>query len=105
MKIYCWFEWLFCSSQMNNETGMLLLKYMVELYVTVRGFAFASSCLEMYKQSQKTTITKQKALQKKLTETDIIIIIMCLFALAVAYLLCTILVLFLDLTTLIVVLA
>ena len=86
---------------MNNETEMLLLKYMVELYVTLRGFAFASSCLEMYKQSQKTTITKQKALQKKLTETDI----MCLFALAVAYLLCTILVLFLDLTTLIVVLA
>ena len=61
------FEWLFCSSQMNNETGMLLLKYIVELYVTVRGFAFASSCLEMYKQSQETTITKQKALRKKLT--------------------------------------
>ena len=43
------FEWLFCSSQMNNETGMLLLKCIVELYVTVRGFAFASSCLELYK--------------------------------------------------------
>lgn len=64
------FEWLFCSNQMNNETGMLLLKYIVELYVTVRGFAFASSCLELYKQSQKTTVTKQKALRKKLTHSE-----------------------------------
>ena len=64
------FEWLFCSSQMNNETGMLLLKCIVELYITVRGFAFASSCLELYKQSQKTTVTKQKALRKKLTHSE-----------------------------------
>ena len=47
-----------------TETGMLLLKYLIELYVTVRGFAFASSCLELYKQSQKTILSKQKALCK-----------------------------------------
>ena len=64
------FEWLFCSSQMDNETGMLLLKHLIELYVTVRGFAFASSCLELYKQSQKTTLSKQKALRKELTEIE-----------------------------------
>ena len=63
------FEWLFCSSQMDNETGMLLLKYIVELYVTVRGFAFASSCVELYKQAQKTTFAKKKALRKTLSDT------------------------------------
>ena len=53
------FEWLFCSSQINNETGMLLLKYSMSLsedfYVTVRGFAFASSCLELYKHHYRLT--------------------------------------------------
>ena len=45
---------------MDNETGMLLLKYLIELYITVQGFAFASSCLELYKQSRKTNLSKQK---------------------------------------------
>ena len=64
------FEWHFCTSQIDNEIGMLLLKHLINLYVTVRGFAFASSCLELYKQSQKTTLSKQKALGKKLTEIE-----------------------------------
>ena len=55
---------------MDNETGMLLLKHIVELYVTVRGFAFASSCVELYKQAQKTTFAKKKALRKTLNETE-----------------------------------
>lgn len=64
------FEWHFCTSQVDSETGMLLLKHLIKLYVTVRGFAFASSCLELYKQSQKTTLSKQKALRKKLSEIE-----------------------------------
>ena len=43
------------------DIGMLLLKYIVEVTsITVRGFAFASLCLGLYKQSQKTIVTKQK---------------------------------------------
>ena len=39
---------------------------LVEVYVTTRGFSFASSLLERYRQSKKKTTLKSKALRVKL---------------------------------------
>ena len=43
---------------------------MVDLYVTIRGFAFAETCLEMYKQAKETTISKKKALRKEIVSNS-----------------------------------
>ena len=47
---------------------MTVLKMMVELYVTICGFAFASSCLELYKVAHKKKLQKSKALRRKVLE-------------------------------------
>ena len=47
-----------------------LLPMIVEVYVTTRGFSFANSLLERYKQSKKKTTLKSKALHKTLQKAD-----------------------------------
>ena len=61
------FQWCFIArTAVDNDSSPILLKLIVELYLTVRGFAFASSCLELYKQAHKKTLQKKKPLRKKL---------------------------------------
>ena len=43
----------------DTELSEVLLKQIAELYLTVRGNAFASSCL-VYKQASKQTLQKRK---------------------------------------------
>ena len=46
------FQWCFIiRTTMDNDSSPILLKQIVKLYLTVRGFAFATSCLELYKQA------------------------------------------------------
>lgn len=40
------FQWCLLASRIDERDGIYVLKRMVELYVTIRGFAFTSSCLE-----------------------------------------------------------
>lgn len=37
------------SGRVDEDAGMQVLKMMAKLYVTIRGFAFASPCFELYK--------------------------------------------------------
>ncbi len=60
------FQWSLISSSIEDELGMVILRKITELYLTVRGFAFASSCLELYKQQHKKKTQKLKSLRKKL---------------------------------------
>ena len=39
---------------------------LTDLWVTVHGFSFAKSMMEMYKQAQKKTVQKSKGVQKQL---------------------------------------
>ncbi len=64
------FQWCFCATFLAQDTATVLLKQVVELYITVRGFAFASSCLEMYKQASKKTLSKKKALRSELNTLE-----------------------------------
>ena len=64
------FQWSMLSSSLDAEIGTTILCKMVELYVNIRGFAFASSCLELYKQQHKKKTQKSKALRRKLAAAD-----------------------------------
>ena len=50
-----------------DEASDELLKLIVEHWITIRGFSSVNAFLEMYKQQNKCTIDKSKALRKKLT--------------------------------------
>ena len=60
------FVWSTISTTIDNEIGGTILKMVVELYTTVRGFAFASACLELYKQRMKKGTQKSQAMRKTL---------------------------------------
>ena len=60
------FEWCLIAVEADDDISTLVLEKIVELYVTVRGFAFAKSCMEMYKQVKKKTVQKSRALRSKL---------------------------------------
>ena len=59
-------QWCFVVGTPVNDSSSVLLQKIAELYLTVRGFAFATSCLELYKQAHKKTLQKKKALRKEL---------------------------------------
>lgn len=60
------FQWCVLSSRVDESVGMHVLKMITELYITIRGFAFTTACLELYKQAHKKKLQKSKALRRKL---------------------------------------
>ena len=59
------FQWCFVvRTTVDNESSPILLKQIAELYLTVRGFAFATSCLELYKQAHKKHCKRKKHFEK-----------------------------------------
>ena len=53
------FQWAILVAEIENEVLTAVLKQLVNLYVMIREFAFASSCLELYKQFLKKTLQKK----------------------------------------------
>lgn len=64
------FQWALISASSDDKVGMSVLQRLCDRYLTVRGFAFASTCLELYKQRSKQQVQKSKALRKKLASQD-----------------------------------
>ena len=66
------FQWslMIEAAEADDSTGMAVLNRIATLYLTVRGFAFASTCMELYKQRHKKQIQKSKALRKKVQTPD-----------------------------------
>ena len=65
------FQWcVVVRTTINDDSSPVLLQQIAELYLTVRGFAFATSCLELYKQAHKKTLQKKKALRKELCSNE-----------------------------------
>ena len=54
----------------DGETHNALLKMIVELYVTIRGFSKANAWLEKYKQSTKTSTQRTKSLRIELYDDN-----------------------------------
>ena len=63
------FYWLINGADFeehNEAVHSELLKRIVELFVTMRGFSYASAWLEKYKQGIKKGTQKSKSLRKKI---------------------------------------
>ena len=60
------FHWSIVSADWEKEVAELLLGMIVELWVTVRGFAFAHHWMEGYKQRQRKNTQKSKGVRKQL---------------------------------------
>lgn len=58
--------WESLSMDWEEEVASMLLKQIVDHWITVRGYSQASAFLEHYKQSVKEGIQKSKGLRKKL---------------------------------------
>ena len=65
------FHWCMLAAGTDDADATKLLKMMVELYVTIRGFSFATSCVEIYKQSTKKTLQKGKGIRKEVFTSNI----------------------------------
>ena len=53
-------------ADIEDDKTTILLKMIMELFVTIRGFSFAKSFMELYKQSAKKSTQKSKALRRKI---------------------------------------
>ena len=60
------FYWAIVSVGWEEEESQVLLEQIIQEYVTIRGFSFASAWMEKYKKAQKKTIQKSKGVRKEL---------------------------------------
>ena len=64
------FHWSILAINWDNEEADALLPLIAEQWVTVRGFSFASSWMEKFKQSNKKSIQKSKGTRKQLCSSS-----------------------------------
>lgn len=60
------FYWAIVSAGWEIWGSQVLLEQIIEHYVTVRSFSFASSWIEKYKQANKKMIQKSEGVRKQL---------------------------------------
>lgn len=60
------FFWSMLSTEWEEESGDVLLEMIVNQYVKIRGFSYASAWLEEFKQINKKTTQKSKGVRKQL---------------------------------------
>lgn len=60
------FHWAIVSANWDEEESTPLLPMIVQLWVTIRGFAYASGWMENYKQTNKKSVQKTKGVRKHL---------------------------------------
>lgn len=60
------FQWSFLTTSLPGSLESVLLEKVIQLYVTIRGFGFATSCVEMFKQHTKQSLQRKKALRKSI---------------------------------------
>ena len=66
-ELYVQFYWSLSSIDIDTEdNAALLLKEIIELWLTIRGFSIAGQWLEIYKSNRQVTTKKSKSLRKTL---------------------------------------
>ena len=60
------FAWAIESASWEQDSADVLLRMIAERWVTMRGFSFARSIMELYKQKVKRNIQKSKGVRKQL---------------------------------------
>jgi len=64
------FYWLIVGAEFDEDDKDVhskLLKLIIELFVTIRGFSYASGWMEIYKQDNKKGTQKSKSLRKRIS--------------------------------------
>ena len=61
------FHWCMLTTDIEEDKAKVLLTMIVDLFVTVRGFSFTKSFMEMYKQATKKAL--RKTLPTKATDS------------------------------------
>ena len=62
------FAWSIASVELDDKTGAILLKMIVDLWLTIRGFSFVGAFIEQYKNATKKGLQRSKALRKKVSQ-------------------------------------
>ncbi len=60
------FHWCMLTVEVEDAEGTVLLGMIADLFITIRGFSFSKSLMEMYKQKTKKCTQKAKSLRRKL---------------------------------------
>lgn len=64
------FAWSIASVELDDRTAKILLKLIVELWLTIRGFSFAGAFIEQYKNTTKKGLQRSKALRKNVSQSE-----------------------------------
>ena len=64
------FLWDIIAASWDDDTKSLLLDLIVQLWIKIRGFSYASAWIERFKAIQKKTTQKSKGLRKGLGGTE-----------------------------------
>ena len=64
------FHWCLLSYETDDEDATELLHMLVDLWITIQGFSFASSWLELYKREKKKGIQRSKPLRKDILKQN-----------------------------------
>ena len=62
------FNWCLTSMDIDERESVTILDKVLEKFITIRGFSFAKSILETYKQENKKSTQKAKPLRKKVSD-------------------------------------
>ena len=60
------FSWCMAGQDENDSLAQKCLESIVELWISIRGFAFAENTVEMYKQKEHKSTKKSRSLRSKL---------------------------------------
>ena len=63
------FYWSMVSFDVDEETSHIILSEIIRLWVTIRGFSYASSIIEDYKRTTGA-LKRKKALRKELKQSS-----------------------------------
>ena len=64
------FSWSLVAADWEEEEAQALLSLIIDLWITIRGFSFASSWIEKYKTEHKKSTQKSKAVRKQLCASN-----------------------------------
>ena len=59
-------NWSMVAADWEEEEAQALLELVVDLWITIRGFSFASAWIEAFKAEHKKSVQKSKGVRKQL---------------------------------------
>ena len=62
------FSWMVITVDLSNDDSKILLRDIIQWWITIRGFSLASRFMEEYKEATKQTMRGKKSLRKELSQ-------------------------------------